>query len=123
DADGEQRCAGAYGGVAEDHSSYDLERNTFGSLAVAGEHSRTEAERGVIGHLDGVLLAADPVDDDGGAEALFVVAAHPLLYIGEHDGLDISSASVVPLPSGQQGRTLADGVVDLLDEAVGGGHR
>ena len=60
-------------GVDEHHARLDLVRDAASLLVVGGEHVGAEPERGVVGHLDRLVLRAHLVDGGDGAEQLLAV--------------------------------------------------
>src|SRR3954453_4916106 len=58
--------------VHVDHPGFDLVGHPLALLLVGGHHIRAEAEGGLVGELDRLLLGADAVDLRDGAEELFL---------------------------------------------------
>src|SRR5699024_1653801 len=81
-----QRDLGGLGGdgVHMRHSDLEAGRDTIGTRLVGGEHRSAQTECTVIGQLEGLLVAADPVHSGDGPEDLLTIGLGVARDVDEH---------------------------------------
>ena len=79
-----------------------------------------QAVRGVVGNPDGVFFALER--DDGGqwAEGFFLAELGVLADTGDQGRLYKTAAAFMSLPAGDNSGALAQGILDMLHDLVGG---
>ena len=83
-----------------------LRGDLFASLDICGEDCCTEAEDGVVGDPDGVLLVLYGNDGRHRTEELLIVGGHALSNVAQHRGRVERSGTVRNLSSEQQASAL-----------------
>src|SRR3954469_23067209 len=115
--------------VDPDHSRLDPPGDAGAALAVLGPDRGAEAELGVVGEVDRLLLGVDDDDRQDRAEDLLAHDPHLVGDAGEDGGGDVAAASEdgrVDRAAAALGRAGGDRVLDQVDDdpvLVLGGHR
>ena len=103
------------------HSDLEAGRDTIGTRLVGGEHRSAQTECAVIGQLEGLLVAADPVHGGDGPEDLLTIGFGVARDVDEHRRRIVRGRSVAQFAADEHPGALGQRLLHLGVDGLGRG--
>ena len=101
------------------HADLEAGRDTVGTRLVGGEHRSAQTECAVIGQLEGLLVAADPVHGGDGSEDLLTIGLGIPRHVDEDRRRVVRGRSFPQLPADEDSGALGHGLLHLGVDRLG----